>query len=356
MNKNIILIIALVIIAFHSISSNNYEKSLICEVNLNGTWKFSIMHSENWETTGYDDTGWDHINVPQTWESQGYNGYNGYGFYRKNIEIPDHLKENQLYLVLGIIDDVDEVYFNGKLIGSTGNFPPGYKSAWNASRNYNIPESLIKFGQQNTIAVKVFDMQGTGGIVKGNLGIYAQEFPIKPKIDLAGEWKFSTSNGLKFKDPDFNDSSWDVLMVPGIWENQGYYNYNGCAWYRKTFVVNQEFSGDKLVMLMGRVDDADQVYLNGVWIGQTGGRKWFETCGRGDEKSRYKIERSYPFPPGLLKQGENVVAVKVVDWSGEGGIYDGPIGIVEQTTFRDYWKKRSQKIRAQRNSRWDNYQ
>jgi sialate O-acetylesterase len=104
----------------------------------------------------------------------GFNGYNGYAFYRKKVTVPAGLKGRNLYLNLGYIDDVDEVYINGRKIGSTGRFPPYYSTAYNASRKYYLPEDLIRFGGVNTIAVKVYDSNGPGGIVSGNIGIYGE--------------------------------------------------------------------------------------------------------------------------------------------------------------------------------------
>lgn len=337
--------------SFSALANSEYQKKMIKEINLNGLWKFSIMNNTNWEQPNYNDSEWDELIVPKAWEGQGYNDYNGFGFYRKQVVIDESLMENQLYLMLGYIDDVDEVYFNGELIGSTGTFPPHYKTAYDARRSYLIPTSLIKTGQKNTIAVKVFDMSGLGGITKGDIGIYMQEFPIKPTIDLVGLWKFKIRNNPEYKFADYNDSEWDEIMVPGVWENQGYREFNGTAWYRKEFQFNGSSSDKKYVLLLGKVDDIDQVFLNGEWIGQTGHNNYFKT-GRIVYNDYHLAERAYIFPAELLKKGKNVVAVKVIDGQGVGGIYDGPIGIITQTEFIQYWKKRSQNIRTQKDSRW----
>jgi hypothetical protein len=341
-----VIAVILISLAASSLAVSEYEKKMVKEVNLNGTWKFSIMQTEGWKNENFNDSGWDEIKAPGEWENQGYNGYNGYGFYRKKIEINKEFNENQMYLVLGYIDDVDEVYFNGVLIGSTGSFPPNYNTAYNAKRSYFIPESIIKPGKVNTIAIKVFDMTGVGGIVKGDLGIYTQEFPIKSDIDLVGQWKFTTRSNDDFKNPDYDDTNWDDIMVPGVWENQGYRNYDGCAWYRKQFQVKKGIAEEYMVMMAGKIDDIDQVFLNGTWIGQTGDDKDFLKNRQGNNENFYKSERAYIFPSCLLKEGTNIVAIKVIDGQGEGGIYDGPVGIVKQSEFINYWKKRSQKNRS----------
>ena len=131
--------------------------------DLAGYWQFSIGDREEWISPKYDDSKWESIKVPSPWEDQGFNGYNGYGFYRKKVVIPDELRDRMLYLFLGYIDDVDEVYFNGHKIGSTGSFPPQYISAYNAERKYYIPEEIINFNGTNLIAVKVYDSYMVGG-------------------------------------------------------------------------------------------------------------------------------------------------------------------------------------------------
>ncbi len=344
-----VLLICLSITGF---ANSKYDKKMVREINLSGTWKFSIMFDDNWKNEGYNDSDWDELRVPRKWEEQGYDGYNGYGFYRREVTIPAGLVENQLILDLGYIDDVDEVYVNGTLIGSSGSFPPNYKTSFNARRSYVLPESVLKFGENNTIAVKVFDMEGEGGIVKGEPGIYIQEFPVKLKINLIGQWKFKTRNKDEYKESDFDDSDWDNIMVPGEWENQGYRNYDGCAWYRKTFQATKKLEGDYLVMMAGRIDDIDKVYLNGTWIGQTGENDDFKWCEDGQNGNYFESERAYVFPASLLKSGKNVIAIHVVDGRGAGGIYDGPVGIIEQPEFVNYWKKRSQNMRKHGNRDW----
>ena len=126
-----------------------YKKKLTREIKLEGLWKFSIINYSGWETQGYNHSDWENLKVPGAWENQGYEGYNGYGFYRKEVVIPENLTNSQLYIMLGYIDDVDEVYFNGILIGFTGSFPPQYKTGFFAKRSYLIQSKLIKIGQKN---------------------------------------------------------------------------------------------------------------------------------------------------------------------------------------------------------------
>jgi cephalosporin-C deacetylase len=69
-----------------------------------------------------------------------------------------------LSLQLGKIDDADFTYFNGELVGKTGDLPPDYVTKYDELRVYAIPVSKVHWDQLNTIAVRVFDFTGNGGI------------------------------------------------------------------------------------------------------------------------------------------------------------------------------------------------
>ncbi len=89
---------------------------------------------------------------------------------------------------------------------------------------------------------------------------------------------------------------------------------------------------------MGKIDDIDQVYINGTLVGSTGNfpGKNNDPANTGQE---YNAFRGYYFPASLLKKGQkNVVAVRVLDTHGVGGIYEGPVGIITQTRYIEYWR------------------
>ncbi len=316
------------------------DNKLIKIKSLKGSWKFSIGERDEWISVDYDDSQWENIYVPSSWEDQGFQGYNGYGFYRKQFTLSSEYKDYMLYLILGYIDDVDEVYFNGHKIGNSGSFPPHYETAYNAHRKYYIPDDIINFNGINLIAVKVYDSYQAGGIVRGEIGIYSTSYGIKMDINLQGLWKFHESDDFTWKKPDYNDSNWNKIFVPAKWEDQGCRDYDGYAWYRKSFVYKGNISDAKLVMLLGKIDDGDQVYLNGVLIGQTGEMPNVEGK-KISLNNEYDAFRGYYFSTELLKKNQkNVISVRVYDRGGAGGIYEGPVGIVSQAKYIDFWRKR----------------
>ena len=142
--------------------------------DLRGAWKFEIGDDSSRAGVRYDDRSWVEIRVPARWEDEGFPGYDGYGWYRKQVWIPLEWKGKTLFLKLGKVDDVDEVYINGVFMAFTGEFPPKFETGYSVSRQYAIPEYCLKFGAENVIAVRVYDDQMEGGITRGEVGLFEQ--------------------------------------------------------------------------------------------------------------------------------------------------------------------------------------
>ena len=154
------------------------------------------------------------------------------------------------------------------------------------------------------------------------MSISSQAEDLRKIVSLSGYWKFSIGDDIQWASPSFDDSKWDQIPVPGQWEQQGYDEYNGYAWYRKNFKPGAEIpSGTTIYLIFGRIDDADVVYLNGKVLGKSGNfPPNYETA--------YNRTRKYVIPAGYLKENaENVIAVRVYDSYLEGGIIDGPTGM-----------------------------
>ena len=140
--------------------------------------KFSIGDASDWKTPAFNDNQWKDIKVGEVWQSQGYPDYHGYAWYRIHVTIPSSLKQSAVWgdslrVFLAHVNDADETYLNGTLIGKTGAFPDdqgGYISKWPATRNYCVAAGspAIKWDAENIIAIKVFDGGGSGGIFMGS--------------------------------------------------------------------------------------------------------------------------------------------------------------------------------------------
>lgn len=297
-------------------------------IDLRGQWKFHIDDNLAWATAGFDDTRWESIFTPAVWEDEGFHGYDGFAWYRKKFDGRQLDKNGIYYLGLGFIDDCDEVYVNGKLVGFSGSMPPKFKTAYNKERRYPLPNDLVNFAGDNTIAIRVFDATLSGGIVDGRLGIYRSEKNRNMLVDLEGIWAFAPSRTQERP----VSQNWQRIMVPGAWEFQGHAKYDGFAWYQRNFALPENAPKESLVLLLGRIDDFDEVYLNGKLIGQTNDHLPY---GRSESYSR---RRAYNLPASALRKGINLIEVMVEDMGNIGGIYEGTIGIVTRENFLRYYQ------------------
>jgi sialate O-acetylesterase len=243
--------------------------------SLDGDWRFALGDNKKFARPEYDDSEWEKIYVPSHWQREGFRNYHGYAWYRKKvtIEVED---QDALYLELGKIDDVDEVYFNGHFIGGTGGFPPDYFTAFSYNRRYFIPMELVNTAGKNVIAVRVYDEGGEGGIMGPNVGIYNYRNYSDNSVHLFGKWKFRMADNPKWGAENLDDSDWEDIIVPASWESQGFPHYDGFAWYRKNFTLPSNFNTEEMLIILGKIDDMDQVYINGRLVGRTGNidRKW----------------------------------------------------------------------------------
>jgi alpha-galactosidase len=150
-------------------------------------------------------------------------------------------------------------------------------------------------------------------------------------IDLQKGWKFKTGDDLSWAMPDLNDASWKPIEVNAIWEDQGYPGYDGYAWYRihviiPTSLKNNAIFKDSIAINLGLIDDSDQSFLNGMKIGENNGKKGipWEDAGVYNEQRIYKLASN---DHAILWDKENLIAVRVFDGHGGGGIYRGNINI-----------------------------
>lgn len=152
---------------------------------------------------------------------------------------------------------------------------------------------------------------------------------------LSGKWKLQSGDDPAWADPAFDDSAWTACLVPCRWEDGSLPEYDGMAWYRVHFTVPADSSAlwtnSELAVLIGAVDDADETYVNGKRIGATG-----ESAPA--EKTAYNEPRLYRIPRELIKE-DNVLAVRVSDFGGNGGIWRGPVAIGPLDELQDLSRK-----------------
>jgi sialate O-acetylesterase len=118
----------------------------------------------------------------------------------------------------------------------------------------------------------------------------------------------------RWNQPALDTSAWKTMALPGLWEDAGEPDLNGVVWFRKTVELPAGVANVMGELQLGMVDDVDTTWINGVEVGATTG---------------YDVVRKYRVPPGVLKEGRNVIAVRVLDTGGGGGLWgDTGLGLL----------------------------
>lgn len=151
----------------------------------------------------------------------------------------------------------------------------------------------------------------------------------KYKQLLNGKWKFYWQRGLKnqpenFQLVSFDDSHWDEINVPSVWQTEGYsvpyyyastfpkafsrskskipsidHNMQEIGFYRKTFVLDEVFDNREVFLHFGAAKSALEVYVNGEFVGYSQGSM---------TPHEFDITK-------VLKKGENVITAKLYRFS-----------------------------------------
>ena len=85
---------------------------------------------------------------------------------------------------------------------------------------------------------------------------------------------------------NYDDSAWDVIDVPSLWEETKLPGFDGVVWFRKNFEVPASLAGTQMTLNLGPIDDMDATYLNGTKIGET-----MESGKHQEEKKIYNSSR-----------------------------------------------------------------
>ena len=131
--------------------------------------KFSVGDKPEWAQPAFNDSSWATLRLDSDWSRQGYRNSNAYGWYRLHVVIPSSLKggiTRDILFDMGPIDDTDETWLNGHLVGKTGRNPGekgGFDGKWNVPRRYVVSPEWVRWDQENIIAVRVYNGADPGG-------------------------------------------------------------------------------------------------------------------------------------------------------------------------------------------------
>ena len=114
----------------------------------------------------------------------------------------------------------------------------------------------------------------------------------------------------KWEAYEINESDWSEMTIPNFWANGPIGNVNGVVWFRKKISIPKSMVGKPGKLWVGRIVDADSVFVNGRFVGAT---------------SYQYPPRKYDFGADILKEGENTIAVRIINSGSRGGfITDKP--------------------------------
>ncbi|MCL6503992.1 MAG: c-type cytochrome [Pirellulales bacterium] len=141
--------------------------------------------------------------VPGCWEEVSggrFADYDGIAWHRAFVRVPAGWAGQELGLAVEQVDNACEVYVNGERVGAAGSFPPNYASGLHMAARHRVPTELVKFGELNVVAIRVYDAEGRGGF-KGAAPalVCATE-----AVVLAGNWQFRAGD----------DAAWAVGEPP----------------------------------------------------------------------------------------------------------------------------------------------
>jgi sialate O-acetylesterase len=172
------------------------------------------------KTVQWNDAAWKTMSLPSVWENAGLPDVDGVVWFRREFQLPADLNLGNARIQLGTIDDIDSTWVNGVLVGT--------ETTWNKERNYAIPPSLLHAGR-NTIAVKVIDNGGGGGIYgdKGGMKVSIGSF----STPLDGPWKYRIAE-IYNAASGVSPNSYPTLLYNAMIHPLIRYRVAGAIWYQ----------------------------------------------------------------------------------------------------------------------------
>lgn len=156
----------------------------VLERDPNHKWENLHFNDSVCSARDFNDSAWHQMKLPTVWEKTSLGNFDGAVWFRKRVVIPAEWIGKELTLQLGPVDDMDETFVNGKLVGS--HLGEGF---WQVDRSYPVPAALVQ-DTSLQIAVRVIDYQGGGGIF-GEEGKLQLRLPDQDsRVPLEGEWKY----------------------------------------------------------------------------------------------------------------------------------------------------------------------
>lgn len=203
-------------------------------------------------------------------------------------------------------------FFFGRSLAESLNVPVGLvMSCWGgtSAESWTSPEALATMPE---FRKAVYDVQHDSLTAAQHEALYQSQ--LVRWLDTAGrdEGSVDASGRVAWAVASYDDSGWTALPQPMLVDKVGCGNFDGIIWYRKTVDIPEAWSGYPVTLTLGAIDDFDVTYFNGEQVGH------LENC---------PTIRRYTVPASMVKGGRAVIAVRVVDVGGAGGLRAKPENI-----------------------------
>ena len=154
---------------------------------LNGPWKFIVGDNVQYAQSNYDDSGWETMDLTAPpdahdddvglsgyipgWTTKGHSNYSGYAWYRLKVSLDSLPGSNLALAAPPAVDDAYQLFINGSLLGSAGNFSGAVPIIYSIQpRMFLVPEN-VKKEKNFTIAFRVWMSAASQGPDAGGIHI-----------------------------------------------------------------------------------------------------------------------------------------------------------------------------------------
>lgn len=187
----------------------------------------------------------------------------------------------------------------------------------------NVPVGMIDSTWGGTVAQAWIGAAGLRKLKDYDAGLDALAVYAKSPETAKAAWSKKALDGWQAGEPDatshvqwispsFADADWKTMEASGSWENSGdpdLASFDGIVWYRQTVTLTTAEAEATTSISLGAIDDSDITWINGRVVGASNG---------------WQTPRDYRIARGTLKEGKNVIVVRVLDTGGGGGLWGTP--------------------------------
>jgi sialate O-acetylesterase len=185
----------------------------------------------------------------------------------------------------------------------------------------DVPVGLIAASWGGSVIEDWIDEPGLRALGNHDAGLNVLSIWATDRAEGQRQWREVTESWWQGTDPGtrngwngtrIDDGDWDTLPAEGFWEGTSpdLASFDGMIWLRAHVTLTRAQARQGATLSIGPVDDIDVTWVNGMFAGGSEG---------------WDTPRVYTLPAGVLKAGDNLIAVGVLDTGGGGGAW-GPAG------------------------------